>query len=74
MKELKRIPIEQKSRIHSAILKLSEQPRKHGVRKLIQREDIYRFRVGNYRILFQIDDKELLISVLEIKHRKEVYR
>lgn len=74
LKELKKFPSQQKARIHSAILALSTQPRKRGVRKLIQFEDVFRLRVGIYRVFFQIDDKKLVVRILEIKHRKNAYR
>ena len=73
-KELKMLPSELKSRIHSAILVLSNRPRMRGVRKLVQYEDVYRIRVGKYRILFQIDDNQRIIRIVEIKHRKDAYR
>lgn len=74
LKELGKIQEPAKSKIHSTILKLREYPRPSGVRKLIQRENTYRIRIGKYRVLFQIDDQGLFVRVLEIKHRKDAYR
>ena len=53
---------------------LASQPRPPGSEKLFGPEDLYRIRVGDYRIVYQIRDEELLVSVLKIGHRREVYR
>ncbi len=73
-KELQKLPANLKSRIHAAIIDLSYDPYKRGIRKLVQYEDIFRIRVGDYRILFRIDEKEHTIIILEIKNRKDSYR
>lgn len=53
---------------------LAEQPRGPGVEKLVGLDDTYRVRVGDYRILYEIDDGVLLILVVRIGHRRDVYR
>ena len=45
-----------------------------GVVKLAGEEDLYRIRVGDYRIIYSIQDDQLLILVVKIGHRKDVYR
>lgn len=60
-------------RIHETLRALMEQPRPPGARKLSGREG-YRVRVGDYRILYEIDDPTHLVRVYTIGHRREVYR
>ena len=59
--------------ILSALEELKDNPRCHGSKKLSGR-DGYRYRVGNYRILYLIDDHHKEVVVYTILHRKEVYR
>ena len=73
-KEAEKIPKRQKAKIREEILKLSENPRPTGVRKLKGREDIYRIRISDYRILYTIDDQDRKISILSVLARKEAYR
>jgi len=51
---------------------LAEDPRPQGYIKL-KGQDAYRIRVGNYRVIYQIVDKILVVEVIDIGHRKEVY-
>ena len=60
-------------RIVTYLLALEEDPRPAGVKKL-QGQESYRLRVGDYRILYTIDDKSKKVFVLAIGHRREVYR
>lgn len=53
---------------------LAENPRPLGVRKLEGEEDLYRLRVGDYRVLYAIRDAVLLVLVVRIADRREVYR
>jgi mRNA interferase RelE/StbE len=53
---------------------LQANPRPQGVKKLAGGDDLYRLREGNYRIIYTIRDKELIVLVLKIGDRKEVYR
>ena len=61
-------------RIAEAVAKLKDDTRPNGVKKLTGTSDtIYRIVVGTYRVLYTIDDGELLIIVIRIAHRSEVY-
>lgn len=60
-------------RIKSKILELKDEPRPVGVVKLTNEEG-YRVRIGNYRALYRIDDRNKLLYLYRIKHRKEAYR
>lgn len=73
-KQLDALPEEIYERIAVKIQKLAEEPRPDGVVKIKSTETEYRIRIGNYRVRYEIDDKELLILLLQCKHRKDVYR
>ena len=62
-----------KSRLDEAIDSLAGDPRPSGCRKLAGTSDRYRVRVGNYRIVYRIDDGKVVVLVLLIGHRREVY-
>ena len=62
-----------RDRIESAIDGLAAEPRPHGAVKLAGRDD-FRIRVGDYRIVYAVDDTERLVLVARIAHRREVYR
>jgi mRNA interferase RelE/StbE len=53
---------------------LGKEPRPKGVKKLAGAEDLYRIRVGDYRVVFQIQDDRLMVLVVRIGHRKDAYR
>jgi mRNA interferase RelE/StbE len=61
------------SNIEGAILGLANNPRPAGCKKLVNRPG-YRIRVGNYRVIYSIEDKQLLILVIDIGHRQGVYK
>lgn len=63
-----------KRRVGKAIDALATNPRLPGVEKLSGEDDIYRVRVGDYRILYQIADRRLTVLVVRVRHRREVYR
>jgi mRNA interferase RelE/StbE len=53
---------------------LRENPRPQGVKKLAGEENLYRIREGDYRLIYTIGDKELIVLVVKIGDRKEIYR
>jgi len=53
---------------------LAIDPRPRGARKLSGHDDVFRVRTGRYRLLYSIEDKRLIVLVLKIGHRKDVYR
>jgi len=61
-------------RIADSILSLSEIQRPEGCRKLKGLANDWRIRVGDYRIIYEIDDKEKLIKIMKVRHRKDVYK
>jgi mRNA interferase RelE/StbE len=62
------------SSLAKAIDGLSQNPRPPGSAKLEGREDRHRIRVGDYRVIYQIRDSELVVLVVKIGHRREIYR
>lgn len=73
-KEIVALPKAVLRRVDARILSLSDNPRPHGVKKLTGDEDFYRVRVGEYRIVYQINDKVLLVLIVRVRHRWKVYQ
>ena len=73
-KSLDKVPLPFRRRILDAMKKLRNEPRPAGVVKLAGDENLWRIRVGNYRIVYEIYDDRLIILVLRVAHRKDVYR
>ncbi len=61
-------------RIVKRLKSLRENPRPQGTKKLTGEEDLYRIRDGDCRIIYTIQDKELIVLVVKIGNRKDVYR
>jgi len=73
-KQLKKLSKDDQKRVVAAMLDLAENPLPKGSRKLTGYEDVYRIRVGHFRILYSCVARALIIIVLKIGHRKDVYR
>jgi mRNA interferase RelE/StbE len=61
------------NRIFPKIVALSKQPRPSGCRKLIGEGNLWRIRVGDYRVIYEIDDVRRLVDVIAVKHRSKAY-
>jgi mRNA interferase RelE/StbE len=61
-------------RLIRAIDALADAPRPPGCKKLVGDENLWRIRVGDYRVLYEIHDDRLLVLVVRVAHRKDVYR
>jgi mRNA interferase RelE/StbE len=61
-------------RLDKRLLSLQDDPRQPGVKALAGEPGVFRLRVGDYRILYEIHDDVLLVLVVKIGHRREVYR
>jgi len=72
--DLRRLPRALFERINARILSLRDEPRPHGVRKLVGGSEGWRLRVGDHRILYRIDDGARTVTVVRVKHRREAYR
>lgn len=75
-RDLESLPLAARRRITRAIDGLVTEPRPRGSTLLAGRpgERIWRVRVGDYRILYEIRDDELVVLVIRIGHRREIYR
>ncbi|MDZ4858582.1 MAG: type II toxin-antitoxin system mRNA interferase toxin, RelE/StbE family [Candidatus Hydrogenedentes bacterium] len=72
-RDLRALHVEISKRIDTHILALANDPRPAGSQKLAGHAT-YRIRVGDYRILYEIYDKKLVVVVIRAGHRKEIYR
>lgn len=75
IKDLKKIPKKYRLKLREKIESLSENPRPEGYKKLSGKSSppLYRIRHGNYRVIYTINDQELLILLVDIGHRRGIY-
>ena len=73
-KELEKLPRQIIPKVVATIKALAENPYPYGVKKLAGFEHTYRIRIGDYRILYDIFEKKLVIEVIRIRHRKDAYK
>ena len=73
LKSLSKIPLDYRDRIIDAIRGLAEDPRPAGAKKLSGRK-AWRIRLGSYRVIYEINGDELIVLVVTVGHRKDVYR
>jgi len=74
LRELRRIDRQTVPRIIAAIDSLSTNPLPSGVKKLHGGDSTYRIRIGDYRVVFEVFAYRLVIVVIRVRHRKDVYR
>ena len=74
IKELKKLDKTIIKRIINSVEALSENPQPKGCRKLKGAEFTYRLRLGKYRIIYSLQSSKLVIEIIKIGHRKEIYR
>ncbi|MDO9152354.1 MAG: type II toxin-antitoxin system RelE/ParE family toxin [Paludibacter sp.] len=72
-KQLDKIPIAYAKKIAFAIYDLENNPRPSGCKKLIGYDDIYRIRVGTYRVIYTIEDNILIVEIIKIGTRQSIY-
>jgi mRNA interferase RelE/StbE len=73
-KTLRKLPRDVRERIDRAILALADEPRPIGCKKLAGYADLYRVRVGDWRITYALKDTELIVLVVEVAPRVDAYR
>ncbi len=72
--ELKKINKREIPKILNEIEKLSIQPYPPNHRKILGTKHTFRIKIGKYRVIYSIEDKQLIIEIIRIRHRKEAYR
>ena len=72
-KQLDSISKIERDRLILTLRSLADDPRPNGVKKLKGYDNTYRVRVGDYRIIYEIKDRELIVLLLSVSHRKDAY-
>lgn len=73
LRQLRKLDPPARRRIQAAIELLTDQPRPSGAKKLVGGEGEWRVRTGDYRIVYGIHDRVLLILVVAVGHRRDIY-
>ena len=73
-KDLHRLDSTVQRRVLKAVEALADTPRPVGCKKLHGSDDTHRIRVGDYRVIYSVDDAILVVAIERIRHRREVYR
>jgi mRNA interferase RelE/StbE len=73
-REFRKLSREVQRRLSPRIDSLAQNPRQSGAKKLKGREDLWRIRVGDYRIVYEVRDRTLVVLVIRVAHRRDVYR
>ena len=72
--DLKRLPTSTFDRIVYQIKTLAENPRPSGCRKITGSKNDWRIRIGDYRVLYEVNDRAKAVRVMRVRHRREAYR
>jgi mRNA interferase RelE/StbE len=73
-KELQKLPRPMIVKVVAAVSDLANDPFPHGVKKLVGSEYTYRIRVGDYRVVYEVFENKLIIEIVRVRHRKDIYR
>ncbi len=73
-RDLKRLSTENFHRLITEIKMLAKEPRPPGARKIIGSKDDWRIRVGDWRVVYEIDNKQKVVRIMRVRLRREVYR
>jgi mRNA interferase RelE/StbE len=73
-KQFIKLPIDVQKRIQTKINDLAIEPRPNRVKKLEGDDNSYRIRVGEYRVVYEREDDVLIVTIIKVKHRSEVYK
>jgi mRNA interferase RelE/StbE len=74
IKEADKLPSNVAERIAPAIDALADNPRPIGCQKLQGEDDLWRIRVGDYRVIYQVDARSRILYIRRVRHRREAYR
>lgn len=72
-RDLRRLPPATAAAVRAAIGRLADEPRPQGARALTGRPDLLRVRVGDYRVLYHVEDTRLVVLIVRVAHRRRVY-
>jgi mRNA interferase RelE/StbE len=73
-KQIRHLPVQVRDRVLEKIAALAAEPRPAATRKLVTEDDLYRLRIGDYRIVYFVDDDKQRVVISRVAHRREVYR
>ena len=73
-KELRKIDKTEITKILKAIELLENNPYPTNHKKILGTEHIYRIKIGNYRVIYSVENQKLIIEIIRVRHRKEAYR
>ena len=73
-RQLRRLPRSDLGEVVEAIERLATEPRPRGSRKLVGYDDVFRIRVGPYRVLYSVDDRAVIVIILKVGNRRDLYR
>ena len=73
-RELEALDTAMVQRLFSSIERLAREPRPRGCRKIRGADNLWRIRIGDYRVLYTIDDQARIIDILAVRHRSDAYR
>lgn len=73
-RQLRRLDHQARRRMQAGLELLAQDPRPHGARMLVGGDGAWRVRTGDYRIIYEIHDSVLLVLVVAVGHRREIYR
>ena len=73
-KQFRKLPLDVQQRIQTKINDLAIEPRPNGVKKLQGDDNSYRVRVGDYRVIYEVVDDILIVTVIKIGHRSDIYK
>lgn len=74
LKAFRKLHGEKRGRVAEAILRLAEEPRPTGSRKISGRRGLYRIRIGDYRVIYEVQHEVLVVLIIKVAHRREAYR
>ena len=73
-KEIAELPLFIVEKLYQEFIKLALNPRPSGVKKLSGFKNLYRIRINDYRVIYSIQNEELIVHILKVGHRKDVYK
>ena len=72
-RQVRKLPRTVRNRVLDAIEDLGDDPRPHGAKKLVGEQTAWRIRIGDYRVIYDVFDTDLIVSVVRAAHRRDVY-